>query len=552
MGSQMWFTSVYLKTLRDFRWAILGWGLGLGAFGYVEAVEYNITATPEAKASLASLGPTFAWYSAPISLTTPGGMTNWRIGPLLVLLGIWSLLASTRTLRGEEERTALDVVLAKPHGRIRVALEKLAALVTTLLVVSLLIAAGTYTGGRQIGVDFGVGPVLLVGVNAVLIGACFAALGLLISQFTDQRSTAAGVTGGLLFVFVVMDMAQRVFPHTEWIGRLSPVYYYNLSKPLITGYGANPGAMLLLAALTVLLGAVALALFARRDVGRAVRLPRWLRVTAFARLTRQALPEKAWSLRSVYLRSLRTVALPAFWWTVTIAGFAVFMALEVRQAEKNLASIYAGSPFWVKLVGSVGGGDVHTNANLLSFFYVLLPLLTMAFAVTQVHTWATDEDEGRLELELARPMGRVRLILSRFAGFATATVIIGLLTLAAIAAATAGAGLGLDTGNMAAATLSVVPLGLLIAAVGYLLAGWLNPGLVTGVLTAFLVVSYAISNFGPTFNWPDVVLRLSVLYYYGRPLVEGLPVWSTVGVVGTTVLALVFASIRFERKDIAT
>jgi len=86
---------------------------------------------------------------------------------------------------------------------------------------------------------------------------------------------------------------------------------------------------------------------------------------------------------------------PAFWWTVTIAGFAVFMALEVRQVEKNLASIYAGSPFWVKLVGSVGGGDVHTNANLLSFFYVLLPLLTMAFAVTQVHTCAADEDEGR-------------------------------------------------------------------------------------------------------------------------------------------------------------
>jgi len=153
---------------------------------------------------------------------------------------------------------------------------------------------------------------------------------------------------------------------------------------------------------------------------------------------------------------------------------------------------------------------------------------------------------------LARPVGRVRLILARFAGFATATVIIGLLTLAAIAAATAGAGLGLDTRNMAAATLSVVPLGLLIAAVGYLLAGWLNPGLVTGVLSAFLVVSYAISNFGPTFNWPDAVLRLSVLYYYGRPLVEGLPVWSTVCIVAAAVLALVFASIRFERKDIAT
>ena len=30
----MWFSSVFLKTLRDYRVAILGWGMGLGLLMY--------------------------------------------------------------------------------------------------------------------------------------------------------------------------------------------------------------------------------------------------------------------------------------------------------------------------------------------------------------------------------------------------------------------------------------------------------------------------------------------------------------------------------------
>ncbi|HCJ34705.1 MAG TPA: hypothetical protein DHV65_10465, partial [Ktedonobacter sp.] len=72
----------------------------------------------------------------------------------------------------------------------------------------------------------------------------------------------SGLTGGLLLVFIVLDMVHRVIPNTEWLSRLSPVYYYNLSKPLVPGYGTNPGAMLVLLALSVLLSGAAVWLFA--------------------------------------------------------------------------------------------------------------------------------------------------------------------------------------------------------------------------------------------------------------------------------------------------
>jgi ABC-2 type transport system permease protein len=549
----MWFTSIYRKTLRDCRWALLGWGLGLGILAYVEAAEYAVTATPQARASLASLGPTFAWYSAPIAMTTPGGMTSWRMGPILVLLSVWALLASSRVLRGEEEEGSLDVLLTRPRRRLRVALEKLGALLTALLVMGLLVGLLTYAGGRQINVDLGLGPSLLLGLDAALLAAVVGALALLVSQFTEQRSTAAGVTGGLLFVFLVMDMAHRVFPHTEWISRLSPVYYYNLSKPLIPGYGTNPGAMLFLGLLAVVLTGLALALSYQRDIGRRVALPRWVHGPEWARRAgrRQSLPEAEWSLRTSYLRSLREVAAPTGWWTLGVAGFAGFMALEVKQTESHLTSILTGSPFWTELMSRVGGGEASAASTLLSFFYLLLPLLVMAFAITQVNRWAADVGQGRMELVLARPQPRSRLLLARFAALTTATIVMAALTLAATVLASAGAGLGLDPGHVAAAAISMVPLGLLIAALGYLLSGWLGAAPVTSILSALLVFSCVISLLGPTLNWSGAILRLSLLWYYGKPLVDGIAVGEVLGVLAVALVGLGLAATRFARRDLA-
>jgi len=51
-------------------------------------------------------------------------------------------------------------------------------------------------------------------------------------------------------------------------------------------------------------------------------------------------------------------------------------------------------------------------------------------------------------------------------------------------------------------------------------------------------------------NWPDTTLRLSAFYYYGTPLLHGLPLLDTLGVLAVAVAALVLASARFVRKDI--
>jgi len=236
--------------------------------------------------------------------------------------------------------------------------------------------------------------------------------------------------------------------------------------------------------------------------------------------------------------------------TVGIAGFAGWMIFAVQQMEARLSTLFASSPTVMNLIKNIGGGDASLNAGFLSAMFVLLPLFLMAFAVTQVNGWSADEQDGRLELLLATPQRRLGVLLARFAALGSATVFIGVITLFASAVAAAASGLTLDLGNLAAATLGMIPLGLLIAAVGYLAAGWLRTAADTGLLSFLLLIWFFISFIGPELQWPDATLRLSPFYYYGTPLLHGLPLVPLLGVLAVSAIALSLGALRFVRKDI--
>ena len=545
----MWLSSVFLKTLRDSRIPILGWGIGMGLVVVSPMASVaSLVTTPEARQQLASIAASFAWNADAVAVTTIGGYATFKIGIFIFLITVWPILAGSRMLRGEEERGSLDVLLSVPRPRLRVALEKLAAMWTALLAMGLLIGLVAFGGGRTFGADFGLGDALLFGLDLALICAVFGGLALLISQFTQERGPAAGATAGLLLIFIVLDMVHRIAPNSEWISRLSPIYYYNLSKALIPSYGVNAGAMLLLAVLAIGLGGMAVWLFNKRDVGGTVPLPRWLRLPE--RQASRVLPVGDWSLRSVYARSLRTIAMPTLWWTLGIAGFAGWMVYAVQLLETQMSTLLSGNAGFTQLIKNIGGGDASLNAGFLSAMFVFLPLFLMAFAVTQVNGWSADEQDGRLELVLATPQPRLSVLLGRFAALASATIAISVVTLLVCAGSAAASGLQLNGGNLAAAILGMIPLGLLVAGIGYLASGWLRSAADTGLLSFLLAFWFFVSFIGPELKLPDVTLRLSPFYYYGSPLLNGLQLASILGVIAVAAVALALGALRFTRKDI--
>ena len=541
--------SVFLRSLRDYRTPILGWGIGMGLTMVSTMVTLSsLVTTPRARAGLVSLAASFSWNAEVVAVDTVGGYATWKVGIFIFLIAVWPILAASRMLRGEEERGGLDVLLSQPRSRVLVAVEKVSAMWAALGAMGLIIGVLVFVGGAKSGGGFGLADALLFGLDIALFCAVMGGVALLVSQFTQERGPAAGLAAGLLMVFIVVDMVHRVASNTEWISRLSPVYYYNLSKPLVPVRGASTWGLLVLLVLALLPTAAAIRLFASRDIGGTVRLPPWLRLPE-ARPS-QVLPAGDWSLHSVYARSLGMIAIPTAWWSLGIAAFAGWMVVAIQQLESKLAGVLAASPGMSNLIKSVGGGDAHLNAAYLSAIFVLLPVFLMAFAVTQVNGWSSDEEEGRLDLVLANPQTRLVVVLGRFAALASGAVVIALVTLLATAVAASATGLRLDSGNLAAAILGMIPLSLLVAAIGYLAAGWLRTAADTGLLSFLLLAWFFVSFVGPELHWPDATLRLSAFYYYGTPLLHGLKVTSMVGVVAVTALTLALGVRRFTQKDI--
>jgi polyether ionophore transport system permease protein len=549
----VWFRNVLLKTLRDYRVAIIGWGIGMGlTIVSPMASVATLISTPAQRAALAAVAAQFSWNADSVAVTTIGGYATFKIGIFVFIACVWPLLAASRMLRGEEDRGSLDVLLSAPRSRVDIALQKVAAMWTALLLIGLISGVIAYLGGVGFKADFNLVDGLLWGLNLALICMVIGGVALLISQFTHERGPASGATAALLLVFIVLDMVHRIFSGADWLSKLSPIYYYNLSKPIIPSAGTSVGGMLAQLALAVVLTGAAIWLFARRDVRDVVRLP-WNIQLSRPSPASKALPVGDWTLRSFYTRSLGQIAMPTFWWTLGFAAFAAWMIVAVHQLADKVNALFTGGPssLTVQILRNIGGGTTGLNGLLLGAMFELMPVLLMAFAVTQVAGWSSDEDEGRLELVLATPQSRANVLLGRFAALATATVIVGVVTLVVAWVSAAIGGVSLDTTNLAEATLGMIPLGLLIAAIGYLASGWLRTAADTGLISFLLAAWFFITFVGPDLHFADLTLRLSAFYYYGTPLLHGLQYGDMAIVVLVAAVALALATLRFARKDIS-
>src|SRR6202165_306666 len=123
----MWLRSVFLKSLRDYRIPILGWGIGMGLLVVSPMASVGaLIATPQARQQLVGLAASFTWNADAVAVDTIGGYATFKIGLFIFLIALWPLLAASRMLRGEEDRGSMDVLLSIPRARTRVALEKVA------------------------------------------------------------------------------------------------------------------------------------------------------------------------------------------------------------------------------------------------------------------------------------------------------------------------------------------------------------------------------------------------------------------------------------------
>jgi ABC-2 type transport system permease protein len=551
----VWLRNVFRKSLWECRVPILGWGLGLGALApIIFAGVPMLLASEAARQQVLALtrNPVVRVFAEPVDVLSPGGYATWRLSMLLPMLAVWALLAVSRMTRGEEESGAFDLLLSAPVSRRRVVIEKLVAITVALMLIGALLAVLAFAGALATHVDLDPRRALLFGLNTTLFALMFGALAFVVSQFTQERRPAAGATGILLGASFVLTSAGRAVPDGEWIGRLSPLYYFELNKPLIIGSDVNGGGLLTMAVVTVVFTAIGLVLFARRDIGApfvrlAADLPQ--------RRSPHTLPMQSWSLRSQMRRDARGVAGPALWWGIGLGTYSLLLTALLRQVQHNLNGLLAdlsrNNPMYAELIDRfTRGGNVAANMMFLNAVFALIVVVVAAFAVSVANRWASDEEEGRLDLILVTPRPRYVVMLTSFAASALGLTIVTGFILAGTALAAAAVGMQLDQKRVASAAFGMIPVGLVVGSIGYLLAGWLRTRTVTGILIAFVLASFVLTLLVPLLHWPRALLQLSIFEQYGTPLVDGVQGGRVIGLLAVATATLAAAVVRFEHKDL--
>lgn len=545
----MW-QAIWVKTVRERRVAILVWGIGLGALIGL-TLAYGAGLGAEARLAQAAIARTMPFRGDPVAVETPEGYATWHtVGLLPPLLAIWAVLAGAGIIRGEEERGILDLVLATPHARWRVLAEKLAGLGAAGLLIAALTGLGVVAGELFGGLAANAWGAFLAGVNISLAALVYGLLALVLAQFLARRAAVA-LAGALLAAGYLLDASSRTIAGAGWLGRLSPFYYHNLSKPLVPEAGVNAGALAGLALADLALAALALALFQRRDVGTTVLWARPQSPRARQRAGDQealATAWRHWSVRGVWWRTLRAESAPILWWALVLGTSTVWIALLARTLSRSIADMIATTPALAALFRDFAmGTDTGFLGGVLLFY---LPVLLTLQALTAALTWSGDLESGRQELVLAMPWPRWRILLERAAIVPLGAVALSLASWAAMLATARLAGMKIDAGRLTIAYLGLVPLALLTGAAAYALSGWLRSGGVVAVCGTLLAVSYFADVLNPLLELPGWALDLSIFHQYGRPLTDDprWQAWLALAALAAGLMGLGVA--RFARVDI--
>jgi ABC-2 type transport system permease protein len=261
--------SVLLKSLRDLRRSFFWWSLGLAGLVALMVSVYPSVRDNEALNKLVNDYPAalkgFVAFGGEIDYVSAAGYLGSELFSFMVplLLLVAAIGAGTRAIAGEEEQGTLDLLLANPISRRRVALEKLAALIAEIVGLGIVLFAALEVGSRAVALEISASHLAAATTAAVLLAVSFGAIALLLGAATGRRGRASGVAAALAVASYVVNGLAPLVGALRPLQKVSPFYHYAASNPLRQGLAVGHAGVLL--GVAVIAGVLALLVFDRRD-----------------------------------------------------------------------------------------------------------------------------------------------------------------------------------------------------------------------------------------------------------------------------------------------
>ena len=512
----------------------------LNALGFIEVAGTSPAERLAFAQQMQVLGAQLSYMlPEPEHIETVGGYLQWRaFGTLVLIFGIWAVISSTGSGRGDEERGLVEQWLAAGVSRARYIATRVAVFTAVAIAALALGLILTYAATRGAGEPLSAAGMMSTGINLLATTLVCFGIGLVIAQLVTTRRAAGGIAAGVVIALFLLNGAGRT-AEVGLLRWLSPFYLYERSRPLTKDGALDVLAIVLLVVVAATLIAVASFVFTRRDLGTA----------ALARVARTSTPTTSPS-RDPFLR-LPVVALLRQDWLSTaasIVGIAAMSAFLASITKTIIDTLMSSSvPFMRAYFERAGltGYDSVVGAIWLSTLMLILSI----FAIVQVQTWSSDDAEGRLGTVLSTPVSRSRVVIERTVAFVVAMTLICAAAGLAVYAVAASQSLAIDSGKLALATALVVTIPFAFSALGQLVAVW-RPRLAVVLLSTLSALSYLVLQFTPLFQWPEWIANLSLYSLFGMPM-SGVVNWSgIVGLVGVGLAATAGSLVAFQRRDV--
>jgi beta-exotoxin I transport system permease protein len=269
-------------------------------------------------------------------------------------------------------------------------------------------------------------------------------------------------------------------------------------------------------------------------VARQERSGRWRELTAVVR----------WSLREARRAPLT--------WGLSLASLCVLEVAIYPSVSDSLAKATAGYPEALKKAFNLRELTTVQAYLDVEMFSLIVPMALAFFAVrSATRMMVRAEENGWLDIVLAAPVSRIRLVAGSFA--ATMCSLWLVLAVIAVASEITGVVVGAEipVSSMLAASASVWALSVFFGGVAVLASGVMHRSVpVTATATGALVGMYVIDLVGKISPSIGAVRWASAFRYYGSALQDGLDV---AGFAALTLVGLTFAAIGallFARRDV--
>lgn len=264
-------------------------------------------------------------------------------------------------------------------------------------------------------------------------------------------------------------------------------------------------------------------------------------------------------LRDAFFKSLRDQWRSLMWWSLGVIAYVALLVpiySSIRKSADELNQYVQNFPDVLREAFIGPGTDFASPAGYLNteLFSWLVPVVFVAFGVAAgARAVAGEEEAGTLNLLLAYPLTRRRLLLQK-----VAAAVVGILGVGAALYASLQVGvLIMDMDVSAAVLLGGVALGVMVglAVGGIALAvasatGRRSAGIAVGAAVG--LGTYLLNTLAQISDTVQPYEVLSFFHYYGgaAPLTTGVT-WQAVAVLlGTALVSLAIALVLFERRDL--